>query len=621
MCGPFCCTNVRADFMQTPYTTHQQIENVLATMALSLVWLVPNHQLPWSAMHHELTMAVMLGLMSVVLAWQTRWRLPVPAFALVLLLLVWVPWGQWLAGLLPKAGTAAVSSAFVGAMALAFLLGHAARVNQHRRLLDLVFAALALAAAANVPVQWIQWLQWYSSEFDSLVLLLVTPLDERARPSGMILQPNQLATIQVWGLIGLSWFRLHRQLCTAMFVLLFAWIGVGIGLTQSRTGLLEMAVVAILLSLAVKGEARRTLLAVWWVALLWLVTWSLNFKDVAIWLGVRQDAEARLTALDGARIDAWRAFGAAILERPWFGHGLTDVGYAYVVLADSRPELYIGQRFGHAHNIVLDVVLWVGIPLGLLLLGALAIWAIRRLAELPRQTENALPLAALGALGVHAMLELPHYFLYFMAPANLWAGWLTPAPARRPSPSLPRPAWAAAGLATLGMIAWISADYFPYQERYTEWRFENNRVGKRPDIDVHSPRILNQIHDELVLYRLPLRADMSADELRWIDDTARSVYSPPAYYAAAKAHALAGDEVAARAWMMRYNATMGLEGTRTAQSIWARDQARHPGLTRVNWPDYAGRHSTFQLAPEDAERATPLPLPSPVSGSAHNTPY
>jgi len=617
---PFLLHERPGVIMPTHYTTLQQIENVLAAVALSLVWLMPNHQLPWSAMHHELTMAVMLGLMSVVLAWQTRWRLPVPAFALVLLMLAWVPWGQWLAGLLPKSGTAAVSSALVGAMALAFLLGHAARVNQHRRLLDVVFAALALASAANVPVQWIQWLQWYSSDLDSLVLLLVTPLNERARPSGMILQPNQLATIHVWGLIGLSWFRMHRKLSTAVFVLLFAWIGVGIGLTQSRTGLLEMAVVALLLSLAVKGEPRRTLLAVWWVALLWLVTWSLAFKDVAVWLGVRQDAEARLTALDGARIDAWRAFGAAILQRPWFGHGLTDVGFAYVALADSRPELYIGQRFGHAHNIVLDVLLWVGIPLGLLLLGALAIWGIRRLAELPRQTENALPLTALAALGVHAMLELPHYFLYFMAPAALLAGWLTPVPAHRPGPSLPRPTWAVAGLATLGMVGWISADYFPYQERYTEWRFENNRVGKRPDIEVHSPLILNQIHDELALYRLPLRANMSADELRWIDDTARSVYSPPAYYAAAKAHALAGDEAAARVWMMRYNATMGMDGTRAAQSIWARDQGNYSGLVRVKWPDYAGRNTAFRLAPEEAERMAPLPLPSPVSEPASNTP-
>lgn len=596
--------------MPPRYEPLQQAENVLAAMVLSLIWLMPNHQLPWNAFHHEVAMAVALGLIAIVVAWQTRWRVPLSAFVGVLGLLILVPWGQWLGGLMPKAGTAAVSSAYVAAVMLAFLLGHAARANQHHRLLDIVFAALSLGAALNVPVQWIQWLQWYSSDFDSLVLLLVTPISDRERPSGMILQPNQLATIQVWGLIGLTWFRHRRMLSLSMFVLLFAWIGIGIGLTQSRAGLLEMAVVTGLLALVLKGEGRRAICMVWLAGLVLLILWLLNFKEVANWLGLgmQQNTEARLTAIDGARIDAWRAFGAALLERPWFGYGLTDGGFAYVAVAHLQPELYIGQRFAHAHNAVLDVLLWFGIPLGLMLLGALSIWLSKRLLELPKRPENVFALAVLAALGVHAMLELPHQFLYFMAPAALFAGWLMPVNATSKGHSLPRWSWGMVGLLTLGVAGWMSADYFPYQERYTEWRFENSRVGQRPDIEVHEPRVLNQIHNELVLYRLPLRPGMSEQELLWISDTARSVNSPPAYYAAAKAHALAGQVEAAHVWMMRLNAIMGADLVATMQGIWARDQAVYPSLASLNWPDYAGRSTSFQLAPETLDRSEPLPL-------------
>ncbi len=596
--------------MPLHYTRFQLIENTLAVLVLSLIWTVPNHQLPWNAFHHEVAMAVALGLMTIVVAWQTRWRVPLSAFVGVLGLLILVPWGQWLGGLMPKAGTAAVSSAYVAAVLVAFLLGHAARSNRHHRLLDIVFAALALGAALNVPVQWIQWLQWYSSDFDSLVLLLVTPINDRQRPSGMILQPNQLATIQVWGLIGLTWFRHRRLLSQGMFVLLFAWIGIGIGLTQSRAGLLEMAVVAGLLALVLKGEGRRAIGTVWFSGLALLILWLLNFKDVASWLGLGalQNAETRLTAIDGARIDAWRAFGAALLERPWFGYGLTDGGFAYVAVAHLQPELYIGQRFAHAHNAVLDVLLWFGIPLGLMLLGALGLWLSKRLLELPKRPDNVFALAVLAALGVHAMLELPHQFLYFMVPAALFAGWLMPVDATSKGPSLPRWSWGMVGLLTLGVAGWMSADYFPYQERYTEWRFENNGVGKRPDIEVHEPRVLNQIHDELVLYRLPLRPGMSEQELLWISDTARSVNSPPAYYAAAKAHALAGQVEAAHVWMMRFNAIVGADLVSRARGIWARDQAGYPSLASVDWPDYAGRSTSFQLAPETLDRSEPLPL-------------
>ncbi len=594
--------------MSTRYTPLQQLENVLAAAALSLIWLVPNHQLPWSAFHHEIVVAAALGLIAVVLAWKTRWDVPISLFAGVLVVLAVVPWFQWSGGLLSKAGTAAVSSAYVAAVLLAFLMGHAAKVQQHHRLLDILFAALALAAAANVLVQWIQWMQWYSSDLESLLLLLITPINESQRPSGMILQPNQLATIQVWGLIALSWFWYRRMLSLAVFILLFAWIGIGIGLTQSRAGLLEIFVVTGLLVFALKGGSRQALLLIWCVGLALLIAWSLNFKLVTEWLGMQQGAEARLTSIDGARIDAWLAFGAAILERPWFGYGLTDGGYAYVAVAHLHPELFIGQRFAHAHNAIIDVVLWFGIPVALLLLGALAVWIGGRLVALRREPENVFALGVLGALGVHAMLELPHQFLYFMAPAAMFAGWLMPV---HHGYLLPRPAWAVAGLLTLGVAGGMSADYFRYQERYTEWRFENSRVGKRPDIEVHAPLVLNQIHDELVLYRLPLRSDMSEQELQWISDTARNVNTPPAYYAAAKAHALAGRQELASVWMMRFNAIMGADGVNMVQGIWSNDQKTHPSLAALHWPPYKGRNSTFRLAPEEMDRSEAMPLPLP----------
>lgn len=111
----FCCA------MPLHYTRFQLIENTLAVLVLSLIWTVPNHQLPWNAFHHEVAMAVALGLMAIVVAWQTRWRVPLSAFVGVLGLLILVPWGQWLGGLMPKAGTAAVSSAYVAAVLVAFL--------------------------------------------------------------------------------------------------------------------------------------------------------------------------------------------------------------------------------------------------------------------------------------------------------------------------------------------------------------------------------------------------------------------------------------------------------------------------------------------------------------------
>jgi hypothetical protein len=585
--------------MQPYYNPLQQAENVLAVSLLSLVWLMPNHQLPWGSFHHELAMAVALGFVATVVASQTRWRMPLSSFVGVLFFLALMPWLQWFLDLIPKSGTAVVSSAYVGAMALACMVGHAARIHGHSRLFDILFGALALASALNVPVQWIQWMQWYSSDFESLLLLLITPINEHQRPSGMLLQPNQLATLQVWGLIALTWFQHRRMLSLPIFILLFAWIGIGIGLTQSRTGLLEMMIVFSLLYFALNSESRQRILIVWLVVFSILVVWSLNFKIVADWVGIQHGAEARLTAIDGARIDAWRAFSRAVLESPWIGYGLSDVGFAYVAVAHLQPELFIGQRFAHAHNVFIDLILWLGIPIALFILGALGVWISKRILTLSKESDDVFALAILVSLGIHAMLELPHQFLYFITPAAIFAGWLIPRGVARNALTLPRYSWAVAGLLTLCTAGWISADYFPYQERYTEWRFENSRVGSRPDIVVHSPYVLNQIHDELALYRLTMSPTLNKQELKWVSDTARSVNSPPAYYAAAKAYALAGETEVARIWMMRFNAIVDPAGVEQIQRIWLRDQGLFPQLASESWPGYSGRRSTFIVTSQD----------------------
>jgi len=586
-------------------------ENALAIGLLAMVWLAPNHQLPWSSFHHELLMAVALSIVCAVVLWQTRWPFPFSGFAALTLLAAFLPWVQHATGLLPKSGTALISSSYIAALALAICVGHAASRASDQRFFFILFGALALAAGLNVPVQLIQWYQvhqWLSHDFDALVLLLVTPVSGGQRPSGMILQPNQLATIQVWGLIGLTWFRYHRLVRLSVFVACFGSIAFGIGLTQSRAGLLEMTVALLTFVAAFRSAPRRDIVWTWGCGIALLVLWSFHFATVAEWLGVHSasDAVARVSAIDGARLDAWRAFWGAVLERPWTGYGITDSGYAYVALASEHPDIFIGQRFAHAHNAVLDLFLWVGIPLGLLACAAFLIWLAPRLKSVPQQPHKAFPMAIVLVVGLHAMLELPHQFLYFIVPTGMCIGALCDVHRSASFWTLPRWAWGAAGAIVVAVMTPIALDYFPYQARYTEWRYENARVGKRPNIDVHEPFVLNQIHDELALYRLPLGIDMPEDQLKWVADTARSVNSPPAFYAAAMAFALAGERDEAHVWMMRLNAILQPDGVKQMKTVWHRNQLQYPKLVDLSWPDYQGRASTFVMSSqEDSSRLLP----------------
>lgn len=602
-----------------PLSRLHTVEDVLAMVVMALVWLVPNHQLPWSAFHHELLMALVLCLACVLAAWQGRWSMPVSPAVLGLLALALVPWLQWSAGIIPLSGQALISSLYIAAVGLALALGHAGAAAGDR-LFRILAGGLVLGALLNVPIQIIQWYQWYSMDLDSILLLLVTPINSAQRPSGLILQPNQLATIQVWGLIGLTWLHAKGHVDRVLFLTVFVAVGIGLGLTQSRAGLLELVFVTLMLTLACWGRSARSWLGTWWVMGVAQVVWALNFKAVADWLSVPTEAVARLSSIDGARLDAWKAYWAAVLREPWSGHGVGDLGYAYTTVAADQPEIYIGQRFAHSHNAVLDLILWVGLPLAGVMLLALMVWAWRCLRAVAERRELVFPLAMLAALGIHSMLELPHQFLYFLVPAGLCAGYLHQAVSRR-TVLLPRAVWIAAGGAGLLVSAVISVDYFPYQERYTEWRYENARVGVPPGTPVEPPRVLNQIHDELVLYRMPFDATLTEEKLQWVNRVAAAAASPAAYHIAAQANAYLGHNERARDWMMRLNAILTEDDVKLMQYIWKLDQARLPALKSLDWPPYEGKRSTVRFTPEYVlPRLGGIPEAESVSGTSPGRP-
>lgn len=569
------------------------VEDVLAMGVMSLVWLMPNHQLPWSAFHHELAMAAVLSLGFLLAAWQGHWAMPISPAVVGLLGLALIPWLQWSAGIIPLSGQALISSLYVGAVALAVALGHAGAVAGDR-LFRILAGGIVLGAALNVPIQVIQWYQWYSTDLNSIMLMLVTPINSAQRPSGLILQPNQLATIQVWGLICLSWLHFRGHVSRVLFLAIFAIIGVGLGLTQSRAGLLELVFVAALFTLVMRRQSSRLWLGSWWVMCAVQVLWAVHFKTVADWLNVPTEAVARLSSIDGARLDAWAAYAVAVMRQPWWGHGIGDLGYAYTTAAAEYPGLFIGQRFAHSHNVVLDLVLWVGLPLASLLILAIVTWSLRCLRAVINRRELVFPLAVLAALAIHSMLELPHHFLYFLVPAGICAGLLHHSVSRKVIMLSPL-TWSVASAAGLFIISVISIDYFPYQERYTEWRYEYARVGTPPGTPVEPPLVLNQIHDELALYRLQIDDSLDEKTLLWVNRAAAAAGSPPAYHAAAKANAYLGNYDYARDWMMRLNAILDEDEVRLMQLIWRNDQVLLPPLASIDWPPYEGKRSAVRF--------------------------
>ena len=261
-------------------------------------------------------------------------------------------------------------------------------------------------------------LQWLRMDYLGVML---ADLPSGARPAGNIAQANHFATLMVWGVIGVWLLYENRQMRGATAWVPASCLLFGIVMSQSRTGWVNVTLLVIVAFLLRRRGLSRlpmpaaVLLAGGFAGLVALWTPLNQALHFAPALTVEQLAQG------GSRLNIWRLSVAAIAEQPWFGYGWTQVGLAQHAVSLSEPAVNV--VFSDAHNLVLDLMLWNGVPVGISILLGLALWLLRRAAAV-RSAEAALYLLMLLVVLIHAQFEFPLSYTYFLLPAGLVAGFL-----------------------------------------------------------------------------------------------------------------------------------------------------------------------------------------------------
>ena len=116
---------------------------------------------------------------------------------------------------------------------------------------------------------------------------------------------------------------------------------------------------------------------------------------------------------------AWQMFLVAIKESPWVGYGWDQIVIAQATLADAYPPL--NGVFRYAHNMFLDLVLWFGIPIGLVAISSICYWLFCCFKNV-KNFEDAILVALFAVVVVHSMFEMPLYYAYFLLPFGILAG-------------------------------------------------------------------------------------------------------------------------------------------------------------------------------------------------------
>lgn len=490
-----------------------------------------SHFPPWTSFHSEAPAFLASTLM---LAGCVLHRPKIGAGIVLGVILVAIAWAQLLGGLVPHAGDVWVVTAYIAAFAAAWLSGAAPASHEDRaKLLSaLSFALLAmgLLAAFQCLAQWAQvddrWAEW------------VFLASQSSRAVGNFGQPNQTATLLSMATAAAGSLvvrgRLGRIVGWAL-LLLFGWAVV---LTQSRTALISAVVLMAGLgglSLWVPTLRPWRTHAFIWLIYLFAATWLYQVAPVQ---GAKGPIGAEAMVSIGLRPVLWTQLSLAALQQPWFGFGWLQVSTAQQTGAIRFPGI---EQTNYAHNVMLDLVVMVGIPIAVAMLVATAAWIVRRAMRLwhKRPTEGAVAgaLFMLVPFAVHAQLELPHAYSYFLVPVGLLFGLFDGATRNAGEGiDVPRPMVAAAAAILIALFGVLAYEYSAVEEDFRITRFENRRLGETPgDYVPPAPRFLTQLGDMLAATRVRATRNMPEEELDTLARTSRRYTWAPLQFRAALA--------------------------------------------------------------------------------------
>ena len=461
-----------------------------AALLMGLAWFLANTYPPWLSAWQE-TAALASAVVFSVAAWQLTYpRFGAPSITLspplaVLAVLVLISLALQLAtGVMYFLGDAVMVTAYLLAWLLAAYAGHAvARTGLHNNL-DVFWIVMLCSAIFSVGLATVQWLGIEGMN----IFLLDMPAG--GRPFANLGQPNNFCTLCFLGCASVLYFYERGMLRGAAFWLAWCWLSFGMALSQSRTGWLQIAwLVAFLWWMGRRIQLQvtpRTLMGLGAVFVTWVA--ALPFLSDGLLIATGRTLGEQMQG--GVRLQYWSSMLHAIIQRPLLGYGWLQTGLAQQL--DESSAIH-GGIFDFAHNIVLDILLWAGLPLGMAIAGCFLIWLLHGIFRLNSGTSTVVILALTGIL-IHALLEYPLAYAYFLVPFGFlmgalhglcWpgVGWI-----------VERRIMAVIASAAAVFFLAISGDYFVAESAIRALRFESAKIGPQEEsFVVPQLRLLTQL--------------------------------------------------------------------------------------------------------------------------------
>ncbi|HBU88717.1 O-antigen ligase C-terminal domain-containing protein [Acinetobacter oleivorans] len=390
----------------------------LAAILLGFAWLSPFHYSPWVMFSSEVST---FGAGLCVLAALIQQNIKIPRAQLLLLPFTLIPIVQWGFYLVFDLSTALLSSFYLLGFWFMVLAGYNLSLDQQKR--DQIFSGFSLLVIiVSVATSFIAICQWLNFESDFVHMLHLIG----NRPYANFGQPNNMATFLIIGLLGCLYLYEKNKvtlwlLLPSALIILFA-----VALSQSRTSWIVFPFLFIYWVFKQFKQQKRfgfiqSLL--WCVGFFVVAGGILPFVTNLIEAWSSTNVTEASTLVERAssgylRFNIWSQMLLAVQQYPWWGYGWNQTSVAQITVYHDFPT---GEWTTSAHNVLLDLIIWNGIPLATVIIAYFTCWFL----WLNQQAKNTISIVAIMMVCtvlIHAMLEFPQRYAYFLLTCGFLLG-------------------------------------------------------------------------------------------------------------------------------------------------------------------------------------------------------
>ena len=240
-------------------------------------------------------------------------------------------------------------------------------------------------------------------------------------------QPNNLAIFMIISLFSALYLKEKKNIPSGVVISSVILILLAIALTQSRTAWIVFIFILIYLSLKrnVKdiGVIRKDIYlfsSIFFIFVSYLPSIGVFFKEILHFNILAISSAGERVSSGHLRLDLWQQAYYAIIDQPWFGFGWNQSSVAQITIFNLYPNHEWIRSF---HNIVFDVLVWNGLPIGIAIL-VYAIYLLYRLEKNCLSLESILAMMMIFAVVIHSVFEFPLHYLYFIVPFGIFIGFI-----------------------------------------------------------------------------------------------------------------------------------------------------------------------------------------------------